>query len=84
VILGQWHRVALVYDGTQAALHVDGWQAASAPLHGALAMLPHLDLIVGTWHKTNQALFGAVDEIAVYDRALQPNELGAGRAAPPR
>ena len=47
---------------------------------------PKLDFVVGTWYKTNQALYGAIDELRLLDRALSMDEIRARTqmAASPR
>ena len=73
--LGRWQHVALVYDGAHAKLYVDAQEAASAALTGELAFEDRHHLKLGTWYKTNQAYFGAIDELRLLKRALEPNEL---------
>jgi len=74
---GRWHHVALTYDGAEVVLHVDGVPAARAEATGKVALEPDVDLVIGTWYQTNQALFGAIDELRLHDRALTSRELAA-------
>jgi hypothetical protein len=66
-----WHRVSLTFDGSSYSLYVDGVREASAP--GDTSMLDRDDdLLFG--HPT-YGFSGALDEVAIYNRALEPREL---------
>jgi hypothetical protein len=68
---GQWHRITVTFDGATHVLYVDGSAEASAS--GGKGMLANdNDLLFG---HPSAWFAGAVDEVAVYDRALEVYEL---------
>ncbi|MBM3884048.1 MAG: LamG domain-containing protein [Verrucomicrobia bacterium] len=81
--LNQWHHVAAAYDHTSGALriHVDG--AADGTSSGApLSIHPAVGgrVSIGAWWTFDgtdgcRALKGLVDEVALYARALSPDEI---------
>lgn len=72
---GQWHHLAFTLDGASAAFFIDGTQAGSGTVAG-------LDTPAGTQFRLADSLGpmsnfqGRFDEVAVYDRALTPAEVG--------
>lgn len=70
-----WQHVALTYDGREVVLYLDGKPTARAAARGAVDLNPKRDFVVGTWHKTNQAFYGAIDELRLLDRALSADEV---------
>ena len=56
-------------------LVLDGKPTAREPASGAVDLNPKRDFVVGTWHKTNQAFYGAIDELRLMDRALSADEV---------
>jgi alpha-tubulin suppressor-like RCC1 family protein len=68
----EWRRITVTYDGATHVLYVDGAsEAALASEKGLLAN--DNDLVFG--HASASLCFeGALDEVAVYDRALSPDE----------
>ncbi len=75
--------MALVYDRRRSAvrLHLDGREAARAPLYGTPALERQDSLRIGTWHRANQAFRGAVDELRLYGYARSAAEIRAAAAA---
>jgi hypothetical protein len=71
---GQWHHMAFTLDGTSATLYIDGLQAGTGSITG-------LNTPAGTQFRLGDTLgpmtnfSGMLDEIAVYDRALTPEEV---------
>jgi hypothetical protein len=80
----QFHRVVLVVSATAATLFVDGAMAAT----GAMHTLPSDGLVSIGMHEApmmaDQRFFhGAIDELALFDRALTTDQLARqGSAAP--
>ena len=85
---GTWHHLAMAHDGRGTRLHLDGKQDETAlddrgPLHRAPAML-----FLGTQAGDGRDFEGLIDEVALYDRALDAAEINAhlraaGIEAPP-
>jgi len=72
---GRWHLVAGVYDGTALRLYLDGRPDGGRPATGLIAD-EDWTLFIGE-NETNpgRQWFGAIDEVAVYNRALTPREV---------
>jgi hypothetical protein len=73
---GRWHHVAQVVDGSTVALYVDGKPDVSAPLPGAFLMSA-APLCLGSRTPDDRSwrYRGLLDEVCVFDRALDPSEL---------
>ncbi len=69
---GQWHRVVLVWDGTNRVLCVDYKEAAREPL-GEVSV-PAGKLIIGASGSLDQESLwsGLIDDVRVYNRAVKP------------
>ena len=78
----EWHHVALVVDGANgtARLMLDGNVVCEESVRGDVVIKNGLDLVVGTWFAKNQAFYGTLDSIRIWNRALAADELKA-RAA---
>jgi len=72
-----WTHLASTYDGTTLKLFVNGSQAASTPVPGAIAASTGALRIGGNslWGEFFQ---GRIDEVRVYSRALSASEIGNG------
>jgi Tol biopolymer transport system component len=68
----QWHRVALVWDGTNRALYVDGVEVAKDTQPSLVASSGSLN--IGAGRNTTPATFwsGLIDDVRIYDRVVQP------------
>jgi hypothetical protein len=68
---GNWHFVAMTYDGSYLRAYVDGAQSGMQSVTGALS----------TGSPTNIGMYGAnytngsIDELRIYSRALTENEV---------
>lgn len=67
---GQWNHVTITYDGAQLALYLNGRLDSRKALTGPLTVTS-TNLAIG------RALKGALDELAIYDRALSEAEIEA-------
>jgi hypothetical protein len=69
---GQWHRVLLVWDGTDRILCVDGREAAREPLSEVSA--PGGKLIIGGSGTLEPASLwsGLIDDVRIYRRTVKP------------
>jgi len=83
---GEWHHVAGVYDGSNIMMYVDGLLVAANPHTGAiLPMLETSFLAIGSEDgRTNEPFVigeryfhGLIDEVKIYDRALDAGEIDA-------
>ncbi len=79
---GQWHQIAMTYDGADLRLYVDGQQAADKavgkprnPGRGAFVIGQRAD-------KLRRDFNGRIDEVRFYDRALKSEEIKALFLAP--
>ena len=80
VSLRTWHHVALVRDGRKVRVHLDG--RAEPEISGETELSTGLaELFFGGSSEGTEGLEGKLDEGAVYDRALPPDELARHYAA---
>ena|ERR1043165_4896308 len=83
ITLSDWHLVAATYDGTTARIYVNGALAAEKALQ-PLTSSQKSDLCIGasTRGATN-GFRGVIDEVRLYSRALNAQEIEAlGKATP--
>lgn len=74
---GKWHQLHLTYDGTMVRFYIDGVEKDSFAATGELDYQPELsigrqDTLYG---ESGSRLFGAIDEVKLYNRALTPDEI---------
>ena len=74
-----WHHVAVVHDGANATIYVDGVvDAASSPVLVAKAGSSNLNVVgLSTSNTTNNIGPAQLDEIRIYDTALSVEEVAA-------
>jgi len=72
VLDDQWHRVALVYDGTSRALYLDGEEVEQDPQPNLAASSGNLQIGAGKDHATATLWSGLVDDVRIYNRAVRP------------
>jgi hypothetical protein len=78
---GNWHHVAATYDGATINLYVDGRLESSFPRSG---IIPTGTSPVAIGARPGVNFFGGLlDEVAVYNRALSPEEIKATSDAAP-
>ena len=81
---GQWHNVVGTYDGSSVRLYLDGQLVGSGtPDTASIAYgLPTSnDLLIGDYGGCSGLDFsGSIDEVKVFDRALDPHEIALGYA----
>ncbi len=63
-----WHHYVLTYDGANQKLYIDGVQASSSALTGAIATN-------ATNLKVGDLFSGPIDEVRIYNRALTAEEV---------
>jgi hypothetical protein len=69
---GQWHRVAVVSDGTTLALHVDGVEAAKDTQVNVAQCNDSLNIGAGGNLAAATFWSGLIDDVRIYNRAVQP------------
>ncbi|MBM3846864.1 MAG: LamG domain-containing protein [Verrucomicrobia bacterium] len=72
---GQWHHVVAVYDGTAKYLYIDGILEAFDLYSEAIDLNDAPVMIGENAEATNRHFDGWIDEVAIYSRALQPNQV---------
>ena len=78
--MGSWTHVALTYDGSLLRLYVNGVQAASANVSGAIQSSSSPLWIGGNQYDEN--FVGLIDDVRVYNRALTQAEIQTDMATP--
>ena len=72
---GSWHHVVGVYDGNEMVLYVDGVPDGSRTI-GAKHLETWRTLRIGeNWELGNSFFGGSMDEVRIYDRALNASEV---------
>lgn len=72
-LVGQWHHCVYTYDGTTHRFFINGIEtskSAASTQHGTPDML-----MFGNYPSGNQYYAGAMDEIRIYNRALDQDEI---------
>jgi len=79
-----WRHVALVYDGAQASIYIDGLLDVSVASTGQIDVSAYNLYIGENSQATGRQLGGSVDDIRIYNRALSPAEVAglSGRTTP--
>jgi hypothetical protein len=76
---GAWHHLAGTYDGANVRLYIDGAQAGSAALAGALRTDSTTPIRIGAGSDGTvgqaEPFDGRIDDVRIYDRALTPAEI---------
>jgi len=74
---GQWHRVGLVWDGSQRTPCVDGVVVAEDTQSDLTASACGLDIAVGKDYATGTFFSGLIDDIRIYKKALSAEQITA-------
>ena len=76
ITAGDWHPVAITYDGAELTLYVDGVAQAQVAASGIVDGNSAQNFIVGnTWH---DSLTGTVDNLTILHSALSADQVAAG------
>jgi hypothetical protein len=67
---GKWHRIALVWDGTDRILYVDGKEVARDPQPDIT--VSDGKFIIGAGSKTGTGWSGLIDDVRIYSRVVRP------------
>jgi RNA polymerase sigma-70 factor, ECF subfamily len=78
---GGWRHVAVVRAGDMVTLYVDGRRVGRRTIRQAIRAAVDTPLLIGAGMNTPDQVIerfpGAIDEVAIYDRALSTSELAA-------
>jgi len=69
---GQWHRIGLVLDGSHRTLYVDGVAVAEDTQPGLESSQMGLYIGVGKNYDAGTFFSGLIDDIRIYNRAVNP------------
>jgi Concanavalin A-like lectin/glucanases superfamily len=79
---GQWHNVVGTYNGSSVKLYVDGREIGSGTPHTgpiAYGLFTSNNLLIGNYAGCAGTDFsGAIDEVKIFNRALNPFEIQTG------
>jgi hypothetical protein len=81
--LNRWSHYAVTFDGNMGTLYINGGQVISARTRISNGPDPNIFLTIGNTMDINawpgngspEAFYGYLDEVRIYDRALEPNEV---------
>ncbi|HHC75084.1 MAG TPA: DUF11 domain-containing protein, partial [Thiothrix sp.] len=73
---GQWHHVAGTYDGSQLMVYLDGVAVASKAESRAIVYNKGTEVSLGAM-QGNRLFKGQLDDVRMYNRALNANEISA-------
>ena len=74
---GQWHHLAVSYDGAKLVLYVDGKSIGQKPFRGSLGSGGDSPAFVGSYQGNRERFQGAIDDLRIYDRGLAQAEVAA-------
>jgi len=69
---GQWHRIGLVWDGSNRTLFVDDIVVAEDTQHGLVGSQMGLYIGTGKVIESGTYFSGLIDDIRIYNRAVRP------------
>ena len=69
---GQWHRIGLVWDGSDRTLYVDGVIVAEDTQDGLTGSSNGLNIGAGQMTKPGTFFSGLVDDVRIYNRVVSP------------
>jgi hypothetical protein len=81
--VGTWSHLAVTYDGGRVCLYVNGTEVSSRSTSGAIRTTSD-PLWIGGNKPYGEYFDGEIDDVRVYDRALDPSELRAEMSGPLR
>jgi hypothetical protein len=79
--VGRWTHLALTYDGARYRLYIDGAEASSRSASGRVLRTSD-PLWIGGNRPYGEYFRGVIDEVRVYDRALDPAQVRAAMSTP--
>jgi hypothetical protein len=76
-LAGRWHHVAVTRTDDRIAIHVDGALAAEGPAQPVAFDYPQYMSFAGAYSNGERVWSGGLDELAIYDRALDDATVAA-------
>jgi hypothetical protein len=79
--LNRWTHIAVVFDGTDANLYIGGARIYGGRWRFSNGYDPNIFLSIGctmdinAWPNCPESYYGYIDEVRIYNRALEPNEV---------
>jgi len=71
-----WYHVVYVYDGYDYRLYLNGVDKGIGPISNSTTAMPDADLKIGKYTEAYPQVFnGIIDEVRIYNRALEPEEI---------
>jgi Concanavalin A-like lectin/glucanases superfamily len=81
--LHRWSHLAVTYDGEMLRLFIDGSEVSSRPTSGSILKTSD-PLWIGGNHPYGEYFNGLIDEVRIYDRALNARQIRAEMGVPIR
>jgi hypothetical protein len=75
VITEQWHHIAAVRMDSVARIYIDGEISDYEPCFDSSIRTNNLSLEFGTYNDYSEFFHGIIDEVCIYNRALEPSEI---------
>ncbi len=70
-----WHHIALVTDGIDKSLYVDGVEAATDSIPPVVSSGHGLNIGAGQGLDANSFFTGLIDDVRIYNQVLEPDEI---------
>ncbi|MFC1605215.1 LamG-like jellyroll fold domain-containing protein, partial [Planctomycetota bacterium] len=67
-----WHRIGLVWDGSNRTLYVDGVIVAEDTQNGLASSYDGLYIACGKGMESGTYFSGLIDDVRIYNRAVNP------------
>ena len=81
---GQWHHIAVSFDGKAVALYVDGKPIGNKPISGSLNSGNNTPAFIGSYRGSGEHFQGAIDDLRIYSRGLVQKEIVKLASADPK
>ena len=81
---GQWHHLAVSFNGIEVALYVGGKRIGNKPISGSLNSGNNTPAFVGSYQGNGERFQGAIDDLRIYSRGLTQSEIAKLANADPK
>jgi len=75
LVLGAYHHVVMTYDGAKQSLYIDGGLRGTVPDTRSAGNATNPCIAFGAYNSAGSSLKGAIDELAIYDKALSASQV---------